>query len=88
MKKVFRFLWCLPRELAAALVWLYQKTLSPDHSFWAKGLHIHGYCKYYPSCSEYMRQSLKKNGLFKGFFKGCYRILRCNPWSDGGIDLP
>jgi len=72
----------------AGLIWLYQKILSPDHSFWAKAFHLNGYCKYYPTCSEYAKQSLKKYGLIKGAFKGGYRVLRCNPWSEGGIDNP
>jgi putative membrane protein insertion efficiency factor len=65
---------------------LYQKTLSPDHG-WMKSKHPHGYCKYYPSCSEYTRQSLKKYGAFIGLYMGFKRILKCNPWSQGGIDL-
>jgi uncharacterized protein len=65
----------------------YQKTLSPDHGF-LKARHPHGYCRYYPSCSEYTKQSVKQYGIVKGLFKGAYRILRCNPFSSGGVDLP
>jgi putative component of membrane protein insertase Oxa1/YidC/SpoIIIJ protein YidD len=35
-----------------------------------------------------MKLALRKNGLIKGFFKGVWRIMRCNPWGKGGIDLP
>lgn len=70
------------------LIFLYQKLLSPDHSFWSKKFFPHGYCKYYPSCSEYSKKSIKKYGLIKGSVKSVWRILRCNPWSSGGIDNP
>ena len=65
---------------------LYQKTLSPDHSVWAKTLYPHGYCRFYPTCSEYGYESIKKLGLIKGGFYTLYRIIRCNPWNKGGND--
>ena len=43
-------------------------------------------CKFEPSCSQYMLEAVQKKGLFKGFFKGVWRILRCNPFSAGGKD--
>jgi len=43
-------------------------------------------CKYYPSCSTYSLQAVKKYGLIKGILKSIYRILRCNPFSHGGYD--
>ncbi|MCD5397087.1 MAG: membrane protein insertion efficiency factor YidD [Candidatus Pacebacteria bacterium] len=46
------------------------------------------FCRFHPSCSEYFKQALKKYGLFKGGWKGVKRILRCGPWSQGGVDLP
>lgn len=88
MKKAFLFIWHIPRNIFVGLLWLYQKFLSPDHSFWAKAVHTHGYCKYHPTCSEYTKQALKKYGLVRGMAKGVYRVMRCNPWSDGGIDKP
>ncbi|MCD5374936.1 membrane protein insertion efficiency factor YidD, partial [Candidatus Gracilibacteria bacterium] len=71
--------------LLISLVRLYQKTLSPDHSFWAKDNAP--YCKHYPTCSDYMIESIQKKGAFHGALKGIGRILRCNPWSKGGVDL-
>lgn len=71
---------------AVFLISLYQKFLSPDHSFWAKHFFPHGYCKYYPTCSEYGKHSIKKHGLIVGSAKVVWRILRCNPWGKGGID--
>ncbi|HBU06578.1 MAG TPA: membrane protein insertion efficiency factor YidD [Candidatus Magasanikbacteria bacterium] len=69
------------------LIRLYQKTLSPDHGP-LKHLYPHGYCKYYPTCSEYGYQVIKKHGIIIGSLKAGWRILRCNPWSKGGVDLP
>ncbi|MDZ7314546.1 MAG: membrane protein insertion efficiency factor YidD [candidate division KSB1 bacterium] len=43
-------------------------------------------CRYYPSCSTYAVEALKKYGLFKGTVKATYRIIRCNPFSKGGYD--
>lgn len=86
--KAFQSLWHLPRQFMAGGIWVYQKTLSPDHSFWAKTVYPQGYCKFQPTCSEYTRQALLKYGLVKGSFKGLGRIFRCNPWSKGGNDVP
>jgi len=69
------------------LIRLYQKTLSPDHG-WFKSRFPHGYCPYYPTCSEYGYQVIKKRGLIIGSLKTVWRILRCNPWSKGGVDMP
>lgn len=43
-------------------------------------------CKFYPTCSEYMKQAIIKYGVIKGFFLGIKRILKCNPFSKGGYD--
>lgn len=45
-------------------------------------------CKYYPSCSQYASGALRKYGPLKGTAKAAWRILRCNPWSRGGVDYP
>ncbi len=57
---------------------LYRKFLSP-----LKGQPV---CKYYPSCSEYFITAVEKHGIIKGTILGSWRLLRCNPWSMGGID--
>ena len=46
----------------------------------------HNYCKFRPTCSEYMIGCLKEFGFFKGMYLGIKRILRCNPRSKGGFD--
>jgi len=45
-------------------------------------------CRFYPTCSEYAVLAIKKYGPFKGSLKAILRILRCNPFSKGGIDMP
>jgi putative membrane protein insertion efficiency factor len=75
------------KSLLIGIINIYQKTLSPDHGPF-KDLHPNGFCKYYPSCSQYTKESIQKYGSFKGTLKGAYRVLRCNPCSQGGVDLP
>lgn len=43
-------------------------------------------CKYYPSCSTYAIQSIQKFGVVRGLILAIWRLLRCNPWSNGGVD--
>jgi len=69
------------------LIKIYQKTISPDHSWFGKRNPFHG-CKYYPSCSEYARECLEKKGFVRSIFKISGRIVRCNPFSNGGVDFP
>lgn len=45
-------------------------------------------CRFYPSCSHYTQESINKSGFIKGSVKGFFRILKCNPFNKGGIDLP
>jgi len=44
-------------------------------------------CRFYPTCSEYCYRAVEKLGIIKGLFRGLKRILRCNPFNRGGIDL-
>ncbi len=43
-------------------------------------------CRYWPTCSEYALQAVLKYGVLRGGFMGAWRVLRCNPWSKGGVD--
>ncbi|MBU4304740.1 MAG: membrane protein insertion efficiency factor YidD [Candidatus Omnitrophica bacterium] len=43
-------------------------------------------CRFYPSCSVYAKEAVKKKGVLKGILLGSWRILRCNPLSRGGYD--
>ncbi len=76
--------------IAHIIIWfikVYQKTISPDHSHKGKSMPFSG-CKFYPSCSEYGILTLKKKGFLFGLFPMIWRVLRCHPWSKGGIDFP
>ena len=57
----------------------YQKWISP--AFPAR-------CKYYPTCSEYAVLVIRNKGLAFGGALAFWRLLRCNPWTIGGIDYP
>ncbi|MEK7648128.1 MAG: membrane protein insertion efficiency factor YidD [Patescibacteria group bacterium] len=84
---ITRVIWHIPRRLAQLLIRLYQRTLSPDHS-WLRAKYPHGYCKFTPSCSQYGYEAYGKYGFVRGSVKTAWRIVRCNPWSAGGVDLP
>jgi putative membrane protein insertion efficiency factor len=43
-------------------------------------------CKYHPSCSQYALDAFEQYGLLRGSAKAGWRLLRCNPWSHGGVD--
>ncbi len=43
-------------------------------------------CRYHPTCSQYAVEAIEKHGIFKGSLLATWRILRCNPFSRGGID--
>lgn len=63
------------------LIEKYQKYISPINE------HYNIKCKYFPSCSEYTKQAINKYGVLKGCFLGIKRIIKCNPFSKGGVDL-
>ena len=73
------------KKIILKLIKLYQIILSPDHS-WRKFYHGAGFCRFRPTCSEYAYQAIEKYGVFKGVLKAVWRIMRCNPWSQGGYD--
>jgi putative membrane protein insertion efficiency factor len=45
-------------------------------------------CKYHPSCSQYSALAYREFGLVRGTLMTAWRLLRCNPWSRGGVDYP
>ena len=67
----------LPMYLGLGLVYAYRYTL---------GALVPGSCKYHPSCSQYALDALRTHGLLRGSILASWRILRCNPWSHGGVD--
>ncbi|MGE0670569.1 MAG: membrane protein insertion efficiency factor YidD [Parachlamydiales bacterium] len=59
------------------LIRLYQLTLSP---FLGKC------CRFYPSCSDYAIDAVKKHGAWKGSWLTAKRLVKCQPWHPGGVD--
>lgn len=68
------------RSAVIAPIRLYQLVVSP--------LVPANTCKYHPSCSEYAVLAVRKHGVVGGLARAGWRLLRCNPWSDGGVDYP
>ncbi len=56
---------------------LYQNIVSPMRP---------ATCRYYPSCSAYAVTALERFGLLKGTWLAARRLIRCHPWSPGGVD--
>ena len=64
------------RKIIIGIIQFYQKWISP--SFAPR-------CKYYPSCSSYAATAIENYGI-KGVVMATWRLVRCNPWSHGGVD--
>lgn len=45
-------------------------------------------CRFYPSCSDYAKQSIEMHGVLKGATLAVFRLLRCQPFCKGGTDFP
>jgi putative membrane protein insertion efficiency factor len=73
------------RFVALRAIKIYQKTLSFDHGP-LRSLFPGGYCRFQPTCSQYGYQAIEKYGVLRGGTKIAWRILRCNPFSQGGHD--
>ncbi len=66
-----------PRWLLVGPIRAYQRLISPAFG---------DRCRYYPSCSEYAVQAIESYGILKGLVLAGWRLIRCNPWSHGGVD--
>ena len=65
------------RDICVAPIKVYQKYISPLKK---------PCCRFYPTCSEYAVQAIRKHGVLKGGALSAYRLLRCNPFCKGGVD--
>jgi len=45
-----------------------------------------GHCRFYPSCSDYAIESLRRHGAAKGLFLTICRLGKCHPFHTGGVD--
>jgi uncharacterized protein len=66
------------RAVAVAPIRFYQRFLSPA---------LPSRCKYHPSCSQYAVEAIRHYGILRGVVLAAWRLLRCNPWSHGGVDF-
>jgi putative membrane protein insertion efficiency factor len=66
------------RTIAVAPVRFYQRAISPG---------LPRRCKYHPSCSHYAVDAIRQYGILRGVVLAAWRLLRCNPWSNGGVDF-
>lgn len=77
MSRVFLWLWYLPRNTAIAVMKGYRFAISP----------LYGQvCRFYPSCSAYSLKSYQDHGFIKGLWLTLRRLVRCHPFTAGGID--
>ena len=67
----------LVRELFLLPLHLWRAVISPN---------LAPRCKYYPSCSAYGVQAVRELGVIRGSIVAGWRVLRCNPFSHGGVD--
>lgn len=64
-------------KIVIALIKFYKILISPI---------LPNSCRFHPTCSQYTIEAIEKHGIFKGGVLSIWRILRCNPFSKGGID--
>ena len=67
----------LPRQALIALVRAYRLLLQP----W-----LGNACRFEPTGSAYTIEALQRHGALRGAALGGWRLLRCQPWCDGGCD--
>jgi uncharacterized protein len=66
---------------------LREAFLLPLHAYrWAISPNLKPRCRYYPSCSSYAVQAVRELGVIRGTVLAVWRVVRCNPWSQGGVD--
>ncbi|GAA1410506.1 MULTISPECIES: membrane protein insertion efficiency factor YidD [Oerskovia] len=73
----WRFVQRIPLLVLVGLIRAYQSVISPMTG---------PTCKYYPSCSQYALVAIRRHGVLRGVRLAVWRLLRCNPWSKGGVD--
>jgi hypothetical protein len=66
------------RKISLFLIRVYQRLFSPL---------LGRNCRFYPTCSVYTHEAIKKYGLLKGVLLGGKRLLKCHPFHSGGVDL-
>jgi putative membrane protein insertion efficiency factor len=65
------------KEISLLMIRFYKRAISP---------FLGNNCRFYPTCSSYTYEAIKKHGVLKGVFLGSKRILKCHPFHSGGYD--
>lgn len=80
---LFNRLMSLPARALLALVWLYQRTVSPVlPAIFGPNCG----CRFAPTCSHYAAEAVRTHGALAGSWLALRRLLRCTPLSAGGFD--
>lgn len=74
------------KQLVLSLIRFYQRYLNLNNPVMKTLFLVDSACRYNPTCSAYMYQAVRKHGIISGLRMGFWRILRCHPWSQGGLD--
>ncbi len=77
VRRLLGFAGSLPARALLGLIRLYQVLVSPA---------LPPSCRFYPSCSHYTLEAIRRHGAFRGSWLGFRRLLRCHPWHPGGYD--
>lgn len=77
LSQVMGFVRKVPVLALVGMIRAYQSVISPMTG---------PTCKYYPSCSQYALTAVRRHGALRGTGLALWRLLRCNPWSLGGVD--
>ncbi|MEX1068295.1 MAG: membrane protein insertion efficiency factor YidD [Patescibacteria group bacterium] len=73
------------KKILLKLIRFYQRTFSPDHGIIGRVI-LGETCRFQPTCSEYTYQAIERYGSGRGLVLGFKRVLRCHPFSKGGLD--
>ncbi|MCK9351302.1 MAG: membrane protein insertion efficiency factor YidD [Candidatus Paceibacterota bacterium] len=65
------------------LIKIYKKIFSPDKGIFRRRMPT---CAFFPTCSDYAEEAIKKHGAAKGSLLAFRRILRCHPWQSEHFD--
>ena len=77
--RILTALLLVPRNVGIAFLTAYRAVVSPLYG---------DVCRYHPSCSRYALEAVQQSGVVVGTVQAAWRVLRCNPWSRGGVDDP
>ena len=78
-RRILTIVVLLPRNAVVLLLKAYRLLVSPLYG---------DVCRYHPSCSRYALEAVQQSGVAVGAALAVARVVRCNPWSRGGVDDP